>query len=85
MLKYKGKDVFYSQEFYSRPVLLHCMILKTEGKCPLELKLICYSHTAARISKWSKHYEEALAERGCIELFSLSNLGVKETRYILSL
>lgn len=61
------------------------MILKTEGKSPLELKVICFSHTAARISKWSKDYEEALAEHGSVDVFSLSNLAVKETRYILSL
>lgn len=57
-------------------------MLKPEGKSPSELKVICYSHTAARISKWSKDYEEALAEHGSVEVFSLSNLGVKETRYI---
>lgn len=83
MLKYKGKYGFYSQELFSRPVLLHCMMLQTEGTSPLELKVICYSHTAARISKWSQDHEEALAEHGSVD--SLSNLGVKETRYILSL
>lgn len=83
MLKDKGKYGFYSQELFSRPVLQHCMMLKTEGISPLELKVICYLHTAARISKWSEDHKEALDE--CDSVDSLSNLGAKETRYILSL
>lgn len=38
-----------------------------------------FSHTVARISKWSKDDWEAMAECGSVTVLSINNLGVKET------